>query len=88
MSAYIVYTDELMDFACHFLIEGEKGTEYSDEELIKAIEGARFQRLTRCKDCAYSGKTGDWLECQVIGCGFYVENLHFCRWGKPKEGKQ
>lgn len=86
MSEYIVSTDELMDFACHFLIEGEKGREYSDEELIEAIKGARFQRLTRCKDCAYSiPDVQGRYKCPLSSKNFRYRADHYCAEGKPRE---
>lgn len=88
MSEYIVSTDELMDFACHFLIEGEKGIEYSDAELVEAIRGARFERLTRCESCVHSEEAGVWLRCECYG----QDGTHFpdfyCSFGEPKEAGQ
>lgn len=84
MKEYIVTVDELMDFACHFLIEGEKGREYSDAELIEAIDGARFKRLTRCETCVHSEEAGSWLVCECYGQDGTHFPDYYCPLGRPR----
>lgn len=90
MNEYIVTTDELMDFACHFLIEGEKGVEYDDFDLSEAIKRAKFQRLTRCRDCIHAlpcERRDDSYRCTIGSKNFRYTGEHFCINGKP-EGDQ
>lgn len=84
MKEYVVTVDELMDFACHFLFEGEKGREYSNEELVEIIEGARFPRLTRCMDCKFSRDLPLLCECELHGHEGTQPRDHYCPQGRPR----
>lgn len=88
MNEYIASMDELMDLACHFLIEGEKGREYSDEELVEAIRRARFERLTRCKDCRFSRDHAIYCVCKLDAQRKMNYPNHYCLLGEPRRAGQ
>lgn len=59
--------------------------EMTEDDYCKMFKDkADFIEVVRCKDCMYARQ--DKISCQCKKRGIYVGYLHYCGYGKKKEG--